>query len=63
MVPPALAYEVTFTVLWHKIQNLPRHERVVHQRITRLEQTVRLQGEQFRVSWTSTDEIDNSRTV
>ena len=63
MVPPALPHEVTFTVLRHKIQNLPRHERVVHKRITGLEQTMRLHCEQLGVSRTSTNEINDSRTV
>ena len=37
VVTPPLPHEVTFTVFWHKIQNLPWHERVVHQRITGLQ--------------------------
>tara|TARA_E500000178_G_scaffold320846_1_gene344265 strand:+ start:741 stop:947 length:207 start_codon:yes stop_codon:yes gene_type:complete len=54
---------MTFTVLWHKIQNLSWHERVINQRITGAQQAVSLQREQLWVSRTSTDEIDNSRMI
>ena len=56
----ALADKTPHTSIGYKIQNLPRDKRVVNERIAMAKETLSLDGEQFRITWTGTHQINRS---